>query len=417
MSQLINQFYSRLQNKYTRSINLSLTQIKKALIKLNNPHHHLLNVIQFAGSSGKFSTQRSLRYFLEADKKNVSALISPHLVSVTERFYIKKKYLSLDKIKKYQKIIEKTKIKLTLYEMLCLVFYLACKKEKNIQFNLCELGVGYRFDAVNVFKSPEAVIISNLNLQHKDILNVRTIRQVCIEKCGYLPKNTKIFIGKQKASTLRIIREVLKKSSNEIFYPNNWKIIYKKNKVFYKDAKNTIQIKNSYIFSKGLIDNLGLAIYVALNFNIIIKRTIPKIKFVGRIQYIKKGRLRKLIHPCEDLVVDGCHAPAEARNLASYLKTVKEPLYGIVGILKNKDPENIIKQFSGLFKKVICIEIPSEPNSCSAAELRLIAKKYCHTTDTANSIQEALIKLTDKKRKKIIFFFLLYGVSAAVSIN
>ena len=383
MSQLINQFYSRLQNKYTRSINLSLTQIKKALIKLNNPHHHLLNVIQFAGSSGKFSTQRSLRYFLEADKKNVSALISPHLVSVTERFYIKKKYLSLDKIKKYQKIIEKTKIKLTLYEMLCLVFYLACKKEKNIQFNLCELGVGYRFDAVNVFKSPEAVIISNLNLQHKDILNVRTIRQVCIEKCGYLPKNTKIFIGKQKASTLRIIREVLKKSSNEIFYPNNWKIIYKKNKVFYKDAKNTIQIKNSYIFSKGLIDNLGLAIYVALNFNI--KKSIIKLGLITR--------------------------------KANDLKTVKEPLYGIVGILKNKDPENIIKQFSGLFKKVICIEIPSEPNSCSAAELRVIAKKYCHTTDTANSIQEALIKLTDKKRKKIIFFGSLYGVSAALSIN
>ena len=420
MSQLINRYYSRLQNKYTRRINLSLTRIKKALINLNNTKLRLLNVVQFAGSSGKFSTQRSLRYFLEADKKNVSALISPHLVSVTERFYIKKKYLSLDKIKKYQKIIEKTKIKLTLYEMLCLVFYLACKDEKNIQFNLCELGVGYRFDAVNVFKSPKAVIISNLNLQHKDILNVKTIRQVCIEKCGYLPKNTKVFIGKQKASTLKIIREVLKKSSNEIFYPNKWKIIYKKNKIFYKDAKNIIQIKNSYIFSKGLIDNLGLAIYVALNFDIkksIIKRTIPKIKFVGRIQYIKKGRLRKLIHPCEDLVVDGCHAPAEARNLASYLKTVKKPLYGIVGILKNKDPENIIKQFRGLFEKIICIEIPSEPNSCSAAELRLIAKKYCCITDTANSIQEALIKLTDKKRKKIIFFGSLYGVSAALSIN
>ena len=79
--------------------------------------------------------------------------------------------------------------------------------------------------------------------------------------------------------------------------------------------------------------------------------------------------------------------------------------------------ENIIKQFRGLFEKIICIEIPSEPNSCSAAELRLIAKKYCCITDTANSIQEALIKLTDKKRKKIIFFGSLYGVSAALSIN
>ena len=68
MSQLINRYYSRLQNKYTRRINLSLTRIKKALINLNNPHLRLLNVVQFAGSSGKFSTQRSLRYFLEADK-------------------------------------------------------------------------------------------------------------------------------------------------------------------------------------------------------------------------------------------------------------------------------------------------------------------------------------------------------------
>ena len=419
MLQLSTKLYKKLQRQYSRRINLDLKRIKKALERLNNPHIHLSNVVQFAGSSGKFSCLKSLRQFLEADGKKVSSKISPHLFSLRERFYMGNgKYLSLDKIKKFQKIVKKTKVKITLYELMVLIYFLACKSKKIIDWNLTEFGCGYRGDALNVFKKPRAIIISNLNLQHKDILKVKNIKDICKEKCGYLPNNTQIFIGKQKASTLKIIKKVLKNNKSEIFYPDKWRIIYKKNKVFYLDKNNKIQIKNKNIFSKGLFNNLGLSIYVALNFGVkksIIEKTLPKIFFPARIQHIKQGKLKKLIKPNQKLIIDGCHAPAEAKNFAEYLKTLETPLYGIVGILKNKEPEKILKEFKGVFKKLICIQIPDEPNALSSYQLLCIAEKSNFKTIEAKNLQDAFNKISTKGT--FCIFGSLYLVGHALSKN
>ena len=50
--------------------------------------------------------------------------------------------------------------------------------------------------------------------------------------------------------------------------------------MYYKDQRHKITIRSNYIHSKGLIDNLGLAIKIALDLKIspkIIEKTIPKI--------------------------------------------------------------------------------------------------------------------------------------------
>ena len=84
-----------------------------------------------------------------------------------------------------------------------------------------------------------------------------------------------------------------------------------------------VPINSKYIYSSGLLNNLGLAIKIALDFNInkkTILKTIPKIKFEGRINYIEKGKLRKLIQKNEKLLLDGCHSNSAAQNLVNYLK-------------------------------------------------------------------------------------------------
>ena len=52
---------------------------------------------------------------------------------------------------------------------------------------------------------------------------------------------------------------------------------------------------------------MGLAIKVALDFGIknkVIKKTIPKIKFEGRVQYLNKGKLTRFINKREKLIFD-----------------------------------------------------------------------------------------------------------------
>ena len=95
------------------------------------------------------------------------------------------------------------------------------------------------------------------------------------------------------------------------------------------------------------MDNLGLAIKVALDFGVKknnIVKTIPKINFEGRVQYINKGKLTKLIRKGDKLLIDGCHSETSAENLNNYLRTLKKPIYGIWGMQKNKTPEKFYEK-------------------------------------------------------------------------
>mgnify|MGYP001334854900 CR=1 FL=1 len=419
LSQSTN-LYKKLQKRYSRKINLDLSRINKVLTKLNYPHLFLPNPINILGSDGKMSVLTSIKYFLEADRKKVTAFTSPHLYDVRHRFWLKDKYISINKIKKLTKIVEKTKLKLTLFELLVCVYVLAAKEKKNISFSLTEAGLLFFGDSTRLWEYPRAQIVTNINFQHSEWISPKTLTEICKQKVGCLSKKTVIYIGKQKPKTLRIIKKILKKNPSKIIYPSKWNVEKKSNNYFFKDNKNIIPIKSRYIFSDGLLDNLGLAIKVALDFGVkkkTIIRTIKKIKFEGRIQYLKKGKLTKFIKKNEKLLVDGCHSETSAENLNSYLKTLKKPIYGIWGMQKNKKPEKFIKKFKNTFKKIVTVAIPDEPNSLSASKLKKISLKNKNKSEAASSIVEAIKKCSGSEKKTIVIFGSLYLVGNVLSKN
>ena len=158
---------------------------------------------------------------------------------------------------------------------------------------------------------------------------------------------------------------------------------------------------------------------MALDFGVpkkTIIKTIPKIYFEGRIQYLTKGKLKKLLRPNEKLLIDGCHSIASAKNLFSYLKTLKEPIYGIWGMQKNKLPDQFIRSFNKIFKKLITVPISNEPNALKVNELKKIGRKY-FLTSTANNVQIALKQITSKENKTIVIFGSLYLVGEVLNKN
>ena len=78
---------------------------------------------------------------------------------------------------------------------------------------------------------------------------------------------------------------------------------------------------------------------------------------------------------------------ADAINLSGYLKKIKVPKYAIWAMMKNKEPDLFIKQFKGIFKKIITISIENEKNCMSAKDLKSIAKKNHFDVDTADSFE------------------------------
>ena len=180
------------------------------------------------------------------------------------------------------------------------------------------------------------------------------MNEVIYQKVGFLSNFTQIYVGKQRPNTLKRIKKVLKKNKSKIIYPGTWKLIKKNRYYFYQDKKNKIKLNTKKIHSKGLLENLCHAIKISLDLKIdkhIIEKTIPKIFFEGRFQYLKNGKIKNKLYKNETIMIDGAHATTDAKNLASYLKNVKIPKYGIWAMTKNKEPDLFIKQLKGVFKK------------------------------------------------------------------
>ena len=411
MSQSIDLYSQLAKNKlFKKSVNFDLKRIKLILKKLDHPEKKLKNVVNIIGSDGKYSLLTSLKYFIEANNQTTSAYISPSLKNITERFWMGKRYLSLKRISDSIKIIEKQKVNLTIFEALTVVFIINAAENDN-DFNLIEAGALFAKDSTNLFDFPKLQAIVNINKQHLNFLKRKTLDEVIYQKVGFLSNFTKVYVGKQKNLILKKIKKILKKNMSEINYPSSWKLIKIKNKYFYKDSKLKIPLNTNYINSKGLLENLSFAIKIALDLKIdkeTITKTIPKIKFQARIDYLNKGKLIKKIHKREKLLLDGCHSEVSAKNLANYLKTLNTPIYGIWGMTKNKNPDLFIKQFKNVFRKIITTPIENESAALPKDLLFKIAKNNNYNVEMSDSFEDALKKISSKERKIICVFGSLY---------
>ena len=387
---------------------------------MGNIQELIKNPINIVGSDGKYSTLKSLQYFIQENKEKVSTFTSPHLYDVRHRFWLKDKFISIKELKKNIKIIEKLKVRLTLFELLTLIYYISASKLKNVSYALVEAGLLYAKDSTKVWDEPRCQIITNINNQHLEWVKPKTLMAICQQKVGYLSKKTTIYVGKQEPKTMQIIKKILKKNpSRQVYYNNGWTLKKFGNKRIYKDSREKIILKSKKILSDGLWNNVGLAIKVARDLKIskkTILKVLPKLQFEGRLQYIK-GKLTKLLNPKEKLLIDGCHSEASAKNLASYLTSIDKDIYGIWGMQKHKHPELFIKQFKGIFKKIIVVKIPDESNSCKPHHLKNIANRFGINCDVAPNIESAIKQLSNKKPKVIVSFGSLYLIGKILSLN
>ena len=420
MSQSLNLYHQLANHKlFSKSVKFGLKRIKLALRKLDHPEKKLNNVISVLGESGKFTTLEALKCFIEANNQTVSAYISPSIQDIRERFYMGNRYLTHKEIEDTIKKIKELKIPLTIFEVLTLVYVINASKI-NVKYHLVETGALFQHDCSNIFDFPLAQIVVNINLQHKIFLKKKTLDEIIYEDVGYLSNFTNIYIGKQTPYVLKKIKGHLKKNKSKISYPNSWRLSKKNNFYYYQDKKNRIKFSAKNVHSKGMFENIGHAIKIALDLKIskkVIEKTLPTLSFLGRFSYLKKGKIKNKLHKNESIMIDGAHATADAKNLANYLKTIKLPKYGIWSMTKNKEPDLFIKQLKNVFHKIVTMPIENESGSVSAKELNDIAIKNKINSEVCNNFTEALKKISNKEKKLIVCFGSLYNCGNILNNN
>jgi dihydrofolate synthase/folylpolyglutamate synthase len=171
----------------------SLNRIRAFLTQSGCPENSFAS-LHIGGTNGKGSTVAMLDSILRASKLKVARYTGPHLLRWNERFHIDGKPIEDAVFSAYVlrlKTLSENFAKanpdlgqLTWFELLTALafFYFA---ENQVDIAVIEVGLGGRFDATNVIAKPLATAITNVSLDHTQILG-ETLEQIAFEKAGII---------------------------------------------------------------------------------------------------------------------------------------------------------------------------------------------------------------------------------------
>ncbi|WP_303188265.1 folylpolyglutamate synthase/dihydrofolate synthase family protein [uncultured Clostridium sp.] len=392
--------------------NYGLERTYKLLEHLGNPERDL-KLIHIAGTNGKGSTTSMITEILMGEGYKVGMYTSPFIEEFEERIQINrnnipKKSLAIlmDEIKvAVDKVIEAGYNHPTEFEIITVLMLLYFKKE-NIDFGVIEVGLGGTLDSTNVIK-PIIQVITSISFDHTNLLG-NTLEKIAMEKAGIIKKGIPTVIYPQQEEVLKVIKNKCFEMDSELYIANNENLKFK-NIVNLDKPYQLLKYNNEIdillpLLGEHQIINLSVAmqaIEVLNNKNIIDISIANIVKSIKNVSW--KGRLEVLSNN-PYVVIDGAHniqgIKTLSRNIKKYFKY--ENLYLILGILADKDVEEMIKIITPMAKKVYSVT-PNSIRGELAESLKDEVSKFNKNCKAFDKYEEAYLEaLNDASEKDLI---------------
>ena len=183
----------------------SLTDIRAFLHEMGDPDRKL-SIIHVAGTNGKGSVCAFLTSLYRNAGFRTGTFISPHLVTVRERFLLNNEMVSPGKLQAaFETVLEKGYSHPSYFEFL---FYMAMAlfADETPELVILETGLGGRLDATNVVENPLACVITSISLDHIMYLG-DTIEAVAGEKAGIIKRQVPVIYDDTVPEASEVIRE------------------------------------------------------------------------------------------------------------------------------------------------------------------------------------------------------------------
>lgn len=367
----------------------TLERITSVLEKLGNPQNDF-DAIHIAGTNGKGSVSVMLAKVFETAGKKCGLFISPYIIDFRERIQINGQYISESDLCRLADKVKATNVSLTEFEFITAVAFLYFSEQK-IDILVCETGLGGRLDATNTITRKLAAVITKVGLDHTAILG-DTIEQIASEKCGIIKDCPVVSNPCQEKAALKVI----KKSAKELYLPSIKEVVKISEDTFiYNNREYTLSLKGNYQIENALtvLETLK-AIKSDIPYNIIYK-ALASTYFPARMETVSKKPL---------IVIDGAHNPDGAAALAKELKKYNGEAVAIIGAMRDKDFETVLKRTLPYCKAAITVEVKNMPRAEVAENLAAAASKYCETV-SAEDYKSAIKLAKEKAGDNPIFVF------------
>ncbi len=278
----------------------------------------------------------------------------------------------------------------TVFEMeTALAFWYFARKKCDIV--VLEVGMGGRLDATNCIPTPKVAILTSVSMDHMSYLG-DDLTAIASEKAGILKKGCIAVSAVQEDEVTNVIRDKCDELHiplriADVSYIRGLKEQKDKQVLTYQNHKNiafhllgTYQQQNAILALEALdaLSECGFGVKEDK-----LKEAFSHTEWFGRFSIVSRKPL---------VIVDGAHNEAAAKKLAETIRFyfTNRKIVFIMGVLKDKEYDRIIRQVSTIPNAVITITPPIRARALSALEL---ANEWCHyhsSVTAADSVSEAL---------------------------
>ncbi|MEW8956195.1 folylpolyglutamate synthase/dihydrofolate synthase family protein [Clostridium sp.] len=396
--------------------NYGLERTERILELLGNPHKKI-KTIHIAGTNGKGSTTAIISRILIESGYKVAMYTSPFIEEFEERMQINEENIKKERL---AKIITKVKKAVdivsneglghpTEFEIITCGAFLYFYEEK-VDYGVIEVGLGGRLDSTNVL-TPLVSVITSISYDHINILG-DNIKDIAKEKAGIIKDNVDVVVYPNNKEVMEVIELKAKEKNSNVIKIENHMCSFKEVII---DREKVKQLVEFTILNERVEEKLGLlGLHQCINAQVAIKaievlvkkdnlhiskETISK----ALSNVIWKGRL-EILNNKPAVVIDGAHNMDGIRKLKSnidkYFRYNK--LILILGILADKDVEDMVKTITPMAHKVIAVT-PHSDRAKLAEELKNHIYPYNNNVMAIEDYREAYeVALKESSKEDLI---------------
>ena len=299
-----------------------LSRVRELLHRIGDPQD-TLQFVHIAGTNGKGSTAAMLAAVLQAAGYTTGLFTSPFLEQFAERMQVNGQPIPDAELaaacETLQPCIAAMDDQPTEFELVTAAAMLWFQR-RGCDVVVLEVGLGGRLDATNVIGAPACAVITNIGLDHTEILG-DTIEKIAGEKAGIIKEGVPVIydgrneeaekVIKKRAKELHAPAFALKEEMYEILGNTDKSIDFCLNCGYYEHAKVTAPYLAPYQVVNSSLALLAMDVIdpkqeISQDLRI---RAIKETKWQGRMETVLPG-----------VIVDGAH---NADGIAQFVKTVQ----------------------------------------------------------------------------------------------
>lgn len=387
---------------------LGLDAILELLKRLHNPQNQL-RVIHVAGTNGKGSICTFLEQLYKSEGKCVGRYISPTIHCYLERFQIDGRYMKESEFvtifEMVYPVLEQMQAEgcllPTAFEIETVIAFLFFLK-KNVDIVILETGMGGREDATNVVCHPLCTVFASIGMDHMQFLG-NTLEEIAYAKAGIIKKDTPVVTYPNAECVQQVLWDEFEKV-NGVDIKNLHKMFcaVKEEEIAIEEEMLTGSrfryLGQTYEISLGgryQIYNAVTAIQTKLLLDgHVNKEALKDVKWEGRFEIIGTNPL---------FIRDGAHNIDGVRALKESLEKhfTNRDLIFIIGVLRDKEYEKMMKELCPLASRVFTITPPVE-RGLQADILADAVRPYCKEVQAMPSLSMAMEQALEYKQSVVV---------------